>query len=190
MKLKNRRKKPNRKKGRIEAKQRVDRVSEKARRGRPRFIRKSEVLNRTYDYGLTFEQSWDSVKDALLLAETEGDFKKSLEKAFPHVQEKFPSRLIPIILKIRHDLKFPKTENAQKKFFAESLGGNGLVSPRRSRDICAEVRKNPIHTIIRRNPYIECTCGYEGPAKYGRCRKCGTSRTAPQVPSFFDPDNY
>jgi len=172
------------------AQKEVDRGPEKARRGRPRHIRKSEVVNRAYDYGLTFEQSWDSIKDALLLAETEDEFKKALEEVFPHVREKFPPRLFPFILKIRRDPKFPKTEKAQQKFFAESLGGNGIISPRRSRDICAEVRKNPIHTIIRRDPYIECTCGYEGPAKYGKCPKCGTSRTAPQVPSFSDPNDY
>lgn len=181
---------PKKKKRSKKAQKGVDRFSEKARLGRPRIVGRSEAESRAYDYTLTFEQSWDSVKVALLRAKTESGFKKALEKAPYHVRDKFPPRLFPFIRKIRQDPKFPKTERAQKRFFAESLAGGGRISPRSSRDLCADLQKNPIHIIKRRDYYIECTCGYEGPAKYGRCPGCGTSRTAPQVPSIFDPDDY
>lgn len=51
-----------------------------------------------------------------------------------------------------------------------------------ARDICAEERneeRNKVeHTIVRREYYIECTCGYEGPALNGACAKCGTQELA------------
>jgi hypothetical protein len=48
------------------------------------------------------------------------------------------------------------------------------VTPRRSREICAEERAKIRHVIVRREYYIECSCGYEGPARDGACRNCGT----------------
>jgi hypothetical protein len=30
------------------------------------------------------------------------------------------------------------------------------------------------HVIVRREYYIECSCGYKGPALDGACRDCGT----------------
>ncbi len=67
---------------------------------------------------------------------------------------------------MRTDPKFPKTVKAQIRFIGDSLAGLGRVAPRTSRDICAEGRKKQ-HIIIRQDYDIECTCGYEGPAKPG-----------------------
>jgi len=41
--------------------------------------------------------------------------------------------------------------------------------------------KRKKHKIIRQEYYIECTCGYEGPAKDGACQGCGTKELALQV---------
>jgi hypothetical protein len=80
-----------------------------------------------------------------------------------------------LILEILHDPKFPHTRTAsQIHFLSDSLGGQGFVTPRRSREICAEERTKVRHVIVRREYYIECSCGYEGPARDGACRNCGT----------------
>jgi len=70
---------------------------------------------------------------------------------------------------------------AQIAFLADSLGARGLVSPRRSRDICYEERAKPVHFIIRQDCYIQCTCAYKGPALHGKCPKCGTERIHPRL---------
>ena len=82
-----------------------------------------------------------------------------------------------LILEILPDPKFPITDRkAQFRFLADSLAGDGVISPRRSRDICAQQRKRrePEGEIIRREFYVECTCGYKGPALNGGCQECGT----------------
>ena len=142
--------------------------------GRPG-ISKSEVLNRAWDYTLTFEQSWELVKEALLDAETAQGFRTAIGAVPNHIKRKFPVEIFRLILRIRKDPKFPSSQRAQVKFFAESLAGDGRVTPRRSRDICAEARRNPANMIIRRDYYIECTCEYKGPAYYQTCPKCKTS---------------
>jgi hypothetical protein len=35
--------------------------------------------------------------------------------------------------------------------------------------------------IVRREFYIECTCGHRGPAKGGGCPQCGTKRLSPEL---------
>ena len=80
------------------------------------------------------------------------------------------------------DARFPKRPEPQRNFLADSLAGRGLISPRRSRDICERERKTKVHYIIRQDYYIECTCRYKGPARYGQCPKCGTDRAYPPIP--------
>jgi hypothetical protein len=80
-----------------------------------------------------------------------------------------------LIFKIIRDPKFPgKRSAAQIHFLADSLGGQGMIGPRRSREICAEERGTVRQVIMRQEYYIECTCGYQGPALDGACRGCGT----------------
>jgi hypothetical protein len=84
-----------------------------------------------------------------------------------------------LILKIIHDRRFPRVRaKAQIAFLADSLGAQGAVTPRRSREICAEERTKKSHFIVRRDFYIGCTCGYEGPALKGACPDCGTMQLA------------
>lgn len=111
--------------------------------------------------------------------------RRDLEPAFRKVTSAYLDGiyrpLFPLILKIVREPLFPrKKREAQIRFLADSLGGEGLISPRRSRDICGQQRKrrDSEHEIIRREFYIECTCGYKGPALDGGCRQCGTKKTS------------
>jgi len=73
--------------------------------------------------------------------------------------------------------KFPKRPRAQIEFLANSLAGLPSVEPRTSRDICAkhlaEQKAKSPHKILRKEFYVECSCGYKGPALNDACRKCG-----------------
>lgn len=160
----------------------LDKVFRKRPRGRPG-VRKSEVQNRAYDYRLTLEQDWNVLASTFLKAQSEEEFKKLLDEAPYHVRNKFAPIRFSLVEKMRTDPKFPKTVKAQIRFIGDSLAGLGRVAPRTSRDICAEGRKKR-HIIIRQDYYIECTCGYEGPAKHGACPDCGTLTVAFSEPRF------
>ena len=73
--------------------------------------------------------------------------------------------------------KFPKKPRAQIKFLAISLAGRPNVEARTSRDIyakgLAEEKARSPHKILRKEFYVECSCGYKGPASNNACRKCG-----------------
>ena len=53
---------------------------------------------------------------------------------------------------------------AQIQFLGDSLEAQGKVTPRRSCEICASERNKVKHVIVRKEYYIECSCGYKGPA--------------------------
>lgn len=77
-----------------------------------------------------------------------------------------------------HDKKFPRSNReAQEQFIADSLAALGQVSIRRSRDIVQSARtaEKRQGKIIRREFYIECSCGYEGPAYHDACPACGAN---------------
>ncbi len=69
-------------------------------------------------------------------------------------------------------LDFPRGLKPNETLLADSLAGLGRVCSHRSRDICEKERKKKVHQIIREEYYIECTCGYKGPAFHGMCPKC------------------
>ncbi|MFQ5662851.1 MAG: hypothetical protein ACE5HL_03360 [Terriglobia bacterium] len=161
----------------------LDRDSNKRPRGRPG-VRKSEIQSRAYNFGLALEQNWNVLAEAFLKAQSEEEFGRLFEKAPDYVISKFAPIRFALIEKIRTEPKFPRTPEKQRVFFADSLAGLGGISPRRSRDICAEGRKKKRHMIIRQDYYIECTCGYEGPAKHGACPECGTLTVAFSKPRF------
>ena len=169
------------KKGRKKAQKALDTFSPKRGRGRPG-VRKSEIQGWANDSGLIMEHYWGEFSEAFLKARTEEEFNTAFKKLPEYVQRKFQKDLFALVKKVRRDPKFPKKETTQRTFFAESLAGEGRISPRRSRDIVAEGRKKIVHYIKRRDFYIECTCGYEGPASYGKCPNCETSRVAIQTP--------
>lgn len=150
----------------------------KRQRGRPPGIRRSEVLNRAFDFQQVFESFVDAINwESLRSAESDQDLNKAFAKIHPFALKNRIRPRYSLILEIVQESKFPKrSTDAQIKFLADSLGADGVISPRRSRNICAEERKKQAHKVIRREFYIECTCGYKGPALDGGCRKCGTGK--------------
>ncbi len=150
----------------------LDTFSQKRGRGRPG-VRASEISGRAHNYHLIFSQIWDVVGGSLLGAKRMEDVIKALEPT--HYKEEFAT-IASLVLQVLHDPKFPKRREAQINFLGDSLAGRGLISPRRSRDICeqerAKERAKSRHRIIRKEFYIECSCGYKGPARDNACRRC------------------
>jgi hypothetical protein len=152
----------------------IDSFSVKRPPGRPG-IRKSFVIGSAYNAGLMLKQHWHYVGEPLLSAQNAGEVSAAFKETPTSVQDHF--RQGDLILSILRDPKFPTRKEAQIQFLADSLGGRGEISPRRSRDICAEERNRLRHYIIRRDFYIECTCKYKGPALHDACPRCGTRET-------------
>lgn len=152
----------------------LDRYGEKSRRGR-KGINPSEVFNRAEHYYALLQNWWQVLGEAFLRADEEVELVRAFDQLDTNDREEFLPRLVPLIFKIRLEPKFPKTQDAQIRFFADSLAARGIVTTRRSRDICSEERagQKAAGHIIRQEFYVECTCGYEGPALDGACRKCG-----------------
>jgi hypothetical protein len=117
----------------------------------------------------------------LLAAQNEEQVIAAFEKHGHLYMSQFMPWAPPGVLTVLRDPKFPKTAKAQPGFLADSLGGWPTVTLRTSRDICnrersrqrsRQLRKSP-HHIIRKEYYVECSCGYKGPALDNACRKCG-----------------
>jgi hypothetical protein len=134
-------------------------------------VPRSEIVGRAANYRGIFSNIWDTVGRQLLRAESEESVGKAFELEAQYKAEFSP--IAGLILKVLREKKFPKTRKAQINFLADSLAGRDWISPRRSRDICEAERKKPFTYIIRQDFYIECSCGYEGPAYYKACPKCG-----------------
>jgi hypothetical protein len=146
-------------------------------RGRPRKVNPSEIRGRAYNYRRMLDQVWDRLWSLLAQAHTEEDVIRAFDEgASPYTQEFIPA-LAGLILEVMHERRFPQRREPRIHFLADSLAARGMARPRRSRDICANERakqdnKSP-HKIIRKEFYVECECGYKGPARENACRKCG-----------------
>lgn len=151
----------------------LDMFSRKRGRGRPRWIQPNEVRGRADNYRGIFERIWERFWPLFSRAETEEQVVQAIEKGATLYQMEFLPRAA-FALRVRNERKFPKTQAAQINFLADSLAGVGVVSPRRSRDICQRERRDAEREtyIIRREFYVECSCGYKGPARYNACPKC------------------
>ena len=155
------------------AKKCLDTISEKRGRGR-HGVGTSEIAGRAYRYRLLFRQNWKRVGEPLLRATSEEEVIEAFGKGTSYQREFKP--VAPLILEVLRDPDFPKrNREAQINFLADSLAAFGEVSPRRSRDICAKARtqEKHAHHIIRHEYYVECSCGYKGPALDNACRECG-----------------
>jgi hypothetical protein len=151
-----------------------DQPSKKRGRGRPANIEASVVVGAADTYRLWFEQLWSALGPRLLAARSSEQITKAMRENAPDVSVSL-APYSELILQIVRDPKFPAVRStSQIHFLADSLGGQGRVKPRRSREICAEERSRVRHVIIRQEYYIECSCGYKGPALDGACRECGT----------------
>ena len=143
-------------------------------RGRPWRVKAGETYGRAQNYRGIFEVIWDRFGPALSKAQTVEEVVEAIkEHGRPYDQTFEP--LAGLIFQVLREPTFPARPNSQKRFLADSLGAFGVVSPRRSRDICAEERAKDQrkHHIIRYEYYVECSCGYEGPSKDRACRNCG-----------------
>ena len=151
-----------------------DQPTKKRGRGRPRHIDPGIVVGSADHYHTVFLQFWPKLGARLLAAQSPEDVATAVREEAAGISVSLDP-FLELILKIVKDPKFPRARStSQIHFLADSLGGQGLVTPRRSREICAEKRAEKRHLIVRREYYIECSCGYKGPALDGACRDCGT----------------
>ena len=150
----------------------LDEVSPKSVRGPKWTVVPSAVWGRARDYRGIFAHVWHDLWPLLLKSESEADVVRAFQSAIPGGTE-FPPQA-GLIFKVLKDRKFPKREQSRIDFLADSIAGQGIVTPRRSRDICAQERKREKHThhILRCEFYVECSCGYRGPSLDKACRKC------------------
>ena len=144
-------------------------------RGRPRKIDPHIVIGTSDVLRTQLAYAWPTMGEKLLIAKTAEEVWEILKSGRGVISNvegfEFSQRMFEII----KDRKFPRARaKSQINFLADSLAGQGFVTSRRSREICAKERSKKKYFIVRRDYYIECTCGYEGPALDGACRNCGT----------------
>ena len=145
-------------------------------RGRPPKISRDWVTGRAYDNSIKIGQVWSKLEAPLLACQTEEKIIAAFKLyAEPYAQSFVPHLARDILILIR-DKKFPKRAKARISFLANSLAGRPDLSLRSSRDICekhrAERKRKSRHQILRHEFYIECSCGYKGPALDNSCRNC------------------
>lgn len=163
---------PKLKKSKPASKNPLDTFFGKRGRGRPG-VRPSEVAGRAYNYRWILDAIWDRLWPPLSKAQTQ----EEVNKAFQEGSSPYESQFLPaltLVLPVLRDRKFPKGRRTRINFLADSLAGLGRVAPRRSRDICGEVRAKDkrAHHIIRFEFWIECSCGYKGKSRDHACPKC------------------
>jgi hypothetical protein len=153
-------------------------------RGRKRRSHPENVLRAADDLLKILESCKDQIYwGKLELAKTE----EEAASAFECVPSPYRERLnlwLAAIPAWALEGKFPKTNLERKmRHLADSIAAEGFLTPRRCRDVCLEERKRQAQfgMIFRREFYIECTCGYRGPAKGGGCPQCGTKRLSPEL---------
>ena len=146
------------------------------KRGRKSQVHVSELRNRAYDFKLILEVNRKRIDWARLLeASSEQDLGDVLKEAHNRARERLLYKP-ELLLRTLKDKKFPKQDrDAQERFIADSLAAEGRVSIRRSRDIVQRDRsaRKKRGKILRREFYVECSCGYTGPALNDACPECG-----------------
>ncbi len=163
----------------------LDTISEKKRRGPKQRLRPSAVRGRADNWRTALATVWAKLWPALETANTEADVQAALEFVSPYHDDFLPQAAL--ILTVLKDPKFPKTQKGRINFLADSTAGLGVVSPRRSRDICAADRTAATKKgqIIRYEFYIECTCGYKGHSSGHACPDCEATILFPVGPGMF-----
>jgi hypothetical protein len=181
---KNKSRKKNKRKQPKEVKKALDALSssganpKKNNRGRKRKLPWSTVTGRASNYQFQLGEVWHSLGTPLLAAKTEEEVTKAFSQFGQPYAGNFVPRLSSDILLIFKDEDFPQRSIPQIKFLARSLAGRPTLSSRSSRDICEkealrEKRKSP-YRILRREYFIECSCGYKGAALDNDCPECGS----------------
>lgn len=164
-----------RKKAVREPKKSLGRFPEKGR-GRPPKIPTNWVVGHAYNYRIQLGQMWETLEGPLLKAQTVEEVAAAFQEHGRQYADQIVPALAPDILALIRDPKFPKRSDARVNFLVDSLGGRPNVSFRTSRDVCererARQRRKSKHHIIRKEFYVECSCGYKGPALNSACPKC------------------
>jgi hypothetical protein len=162
-----------------ESKKGLDASFEKRGRGRPQTIQRGWVIGRADNDRLKLTQVWARLGGPLLAAAEESQVQAAFEEHGQPYAADFVPRATSDIFELIRDSSFPKRPKAQIGFLADSLAGRPTVTARTSRDICsrerARLRGMSPHKIIRHEYYVECECGYKGPARDNACRECGAS---------------
>jgi len=159
----------------------LDTFSERQRgRGRPPLMNPSEIVGRAQGYRMIFEEVWDRLWPLLARATSPEDVRRAFhEGASPYQRGELVGRP-ELALSVLRERKFPERRQARINFLADSLAGVGIVTPRRSRDICAQwrakqTRAEKAHRIVRYEYWVECSCGYEGRSHDHACPTCGAA---------------
>jgi hypothetical protein len=140
-------------------------------------VPRDTVTGHASNYELQLNEVWERLERPLLNSKTSDEVTEAFKKFAAIYAGDFVPRLSCDILLLLNDPDFPQRALPRTRFLARSLAGRSTLSFRRSRDICEEAdreekRKSP-HRILRREFYIECSCGYRGPALNNDCRNCG-----------------
>jgi hypothetical protein len=149
----------------------------KSKRGRKRMLPQDTVTGRASNFERELNEVWERLERPLLDSKTSHEVNEAFKKFAEFCAVDFVPTFSSDILSLLNDPDFPQRALPRTRFLARSLGGRPNLSFRRSRDICEEVnrekmRRSP-HRILRKEFYIECSCGYRGPAFNDGCRKCG-----------------
>ncbi len=155
----------------------LDGTTKKRGRGRPRECQYSEIIGRAQNYRQILTDVWQSLGTPLIAAQTEEQVTEAFQSYAKPYDQHFVPRLVKDILAVKLERKFPKRAMPQIKFLANSLAGRPNVEFRTSRDICAkalaEEKARSPYKILRKEFFVECSCGFKGPALNDACRKCG-----------------
>jgi hypothetical protein len=165
----------------------LDRFSQKRGRGRPPTVRFTEIVGRADNYRWILDQVWESLWPLLSNSNGENEVTKAFQDGASPYATQFVPAFSALILGVLREKTFPKRRKPQTNFLADSLAGLGIVTARRSRDICAveRARAKHEHHILRYEYFVECSCGYKGTSKDHACRKCGAkiNQAFPQLNS-------
>ncbi len=157
-------------------------------RGRPPKIRSSEVYGRAEHWRGVLAQVWDRLWPLLSNARSEGEVTNAFQDGASPYDSYFVPGLAALTLQVLRESTLPKRAQPLQRFLADSLAGVGVVTPRRSRDICAQERakRASVNRILRYEFYVECSCGYCGRSKNHACPKCGAEILFPvSIGSFM-----
>jgi len=158
----------------------VDLPQKRRRGGQPKVdpdmvLGSAEALRRQFAY------AWPSLGKRLLAANSAAEVWE-IVKSGKGIISNSDMAFSELLFEVLREPTFPRFRTkSQLTFLADSLGASGVVTPRRSRDICSAQRRKVRHMIVRQDFYIECTCGYEGPAKFGKCPKCKTGELSDEL---------
>jgi hypothetical protein len=161
----------------------LDTAEEKGLRGPKPNFPPGEVSTRADNYRGFLENIWDRFWPKLSGAQTEQDVISGFREVYSGFSDIVPARAL-MVLQVKNERSFPKRRTSRINFMADSLAGLGVVTTRRSRDICAHERAQAkkAHRILRCEYYIECSCGYTGPSRDKACLWCGTA-----IPDLMAP---